>query len=61
MCVPTVPMFGEGLHLSWARILEGRILIMNNSVFGTKTTSAAFHEFLAHELAKLDFLPSKAD
>ena len=41
--------------------LEGRILVMNKSVYGTKTASAAFHEFLAHELAKLGFEPSKAD
>ena len=41
--------------------LEGRLLLMNKSVYGTKTASAAFHEFLAHELAKLGFQPSKAD
>ena len=41
--------------------LEGRIMRMNKSVYGTKTASAAFHEFLAHELTKLGFQPSKAD
>ena len=41
--------------------LEGRILIIDKSLYGLRTSGARFHEHLSLKLAKLGFKPSKAD
>ena len=47
------PEFGPGL--------EGCIMIVERSLYGLKSSSAAFHEVLSDSLMELGFSPSKAD
>ena len=41
--------------------LEGRILVIDKSLYGLKTSGARFHEHLSLKLGELGFKPSKAD
>jgi hypothetical protein len=41
--------------------LEGRILLIDKSLYGLKTSGARFHEHLSLKLAVLGFKPTKAD
>jgi len=41
--------------------LAGCVMIMVRSIYGLKTSSAAFHEVLSASLLRLGFKPSKAD
>jgi hypothetical protein len=41
--------------------LQGQLLIIYKSLYGTKTGSAAFHEHLAEKLRQMGFKPSYAD
>jgi hypothetical protein len=41
--------------------LQGQLLIIYKSLYGTKTGSAAFHEHLAEKLRRMGFKPSYAD
>ena len=41
--------------------LEGRIMIIDKSLYGLKTSAARFHEPLSAKLRKMGFKPSKAD
>ena len=41
--------------------LEGRILLIDKSLYGLKTSGARFHEHLSLKLAGLGFKPTKAD
>ena len=41
--------------------LEGRILLIDKSLYGLRTSGARFHEHLSLKLAGLRFKPTKAD
>ena len=41
--------------------LEGRILLIDKSLYGLKTSGARFHEHLSLKLAELGFKPTKAN
>ena len=41
--------------------LEGKILIIDKSLYGLKTSGARFHEHLSGKLRELGFYPTKAD
>ena len=41
--------------------IRDRPLIVEQGLYGLRTSAARFHEHLAHEIRKLGFVPSKAD
>jgi hypothetical protein len=45
----------------WGPELEGCIMIVERSIYGLKSSAAAFHEVLSDSLKALGFKPSKAD
>ena len=45
----------------WGPDIEGCIMIIERSIYGLKSSSAAFHEVLSDSLMRLGFKPSKAD
>ena len=45
----------------WGPEIEGSIMIIERSIYGLKSSSAAFHKVLSESLIGLGFKPSKAD
>ena len=41
--------------------LQGKVLVMNKSIYGLRSASASFHKHCARALHKIGFKPSHAD